>query len=117
MNKTIFVMLAAALALASCRCKAGGQCLPSDSTAVAGDSAATPDTSLVLKPTAEQIAAAHRVGNKHCPTDGEKLGSMGAPIPVIYKGELVELCCAGCPAEFAKDPAKYLTIAKADTAE
>jgi len=111
MNKTIFVLIAAALALASCRCKAGAKCAPSDSTKVAA-----PDTSLVLEPTAEQIAKAHRVGNKHCPTDGEKLGSMGAPVPVIYKGELVELCCSGCLTEFANDPAKYLTIAKADTA-
>ncbi len=81
------------------------------------ESAPSPkDTSVVLKPTSEQIAKAHRVGNKHCPTDGEKLGAMGSPIPVLYKGELVELCCPSCPAEFAKDPAKYLLIAKADTA-
>ena len=111
MNKTIFVFLVAALALASCKCKAGGKCAPSDSTKVAAS-----DTNLVLKPTAEQIAKAHRVGNKSCPTDGQKLGSMGAPVPVIYKGELVELCCSGCPKEFATDPDKYLAIAKADAA-
>ena len=37
-------------------------------------------------------------------------------MPVVYKGRLVELCCGGCVAEFAKDPAKYLAIAQADTA-
>lgn len=118
MNRTVFVGLAVAALLAGCKCEKGGKCSPAghgDSAAMA-DSSKGPDASdLILKPTAEQIAKAHRVGNKHCPTDGEKLGSMGAPIPVIYKGELVELCCGGCPSEFAKDPAKYLAIAKADT--
>lgn len=111
MNKTILVILVGAIALSSCNDKPGGHGAPGDSAKVAGT-----DTSLVLEPTPEQVAKAQRVGNKHCPTDGMKLGSMGAAVPVVYKGQLVELCCAGCPAEFAKDPAKYLAIAKADTA-
>jgi hypothetical protein len=121
MNKTIFVALVASLALASCRCKTGGWCSPahkSDSAKAVGDSSRTsaPAATLVLAPTTDQIAAAHRVGNKSCPTDGEALGSMGKPVPLIYKGELVELCCKGCRKEFATDPDKYLAIAKADTA-
>lgn len=111
MNKTIFVLLAAALALASCNSKPGAQGAPADSSQVAGV-----DTSLVLEPTPEQIAKATRVGNKHCPTDGMKLGSMGAAASVIYKGQVVDLCCQGCAGEFATDPGKYLAIAKADTA-
>lgn len=121
MEKTIFVLMVAGLALASCKCKVGSKCSPAhpaDSARVSGEAAkpVVPGIEPILKPTAEQIAAAHRVGNKHCPTDGEKVGSMGAPVPVIYKGELVELCCAGCLGEFANDPEKYLAIAKADTA-
>jgi len=122
MKKTIFVALSAAICLAGCKCGKGEGCSPATraDSAKATDSVkadkASAEADLVLKPTAEQIAKARRVGNKHCPTDGEKLGSMGNPIPVIYKGELVELCCGGCPGEFAKDPAKYLAIAKADTA-
>jgi hypothetical protein len=119
MNKTILVAATLVALLAACR-KDEAKCCPAghgDSTKAVTDSgkAGLADEP-ILNPTAEQIAKAHRVGNKHCPTDGEKLGSMGAPIPVIYKGELVELCCGGCPSEFAKDPAKYLAIAKADTA-
>lgn len=116
MKKSVLVVAMAAIALASCKKEGAGCPAHSSDAAMVSDSVGSAvDTSLDLAPTADRIAKAHRVGNKHCPTDGEKLGSMGAPIPVVYKGELVELCCAGCPAEFAKDPAKYLAIAKADT--
>lgn len=119
MKLTFFVAAALVGLLAACK-KEGAKCCPAgqgDSAAAMSDSATDSTVSdLVLDPSPEQIAKAHRVGNKHCPTDGEKLGSMGKPISVIYKGELVELCCAGCPKEFGNDPDKYLAIAKADTA-
>jgi YHS domain-containing protein len=73
------------------------------------------DTSLVLKPTAEQLAKAIPARNVHCPTDGEKIGSMGPGVPVVYKGRSVFLCCPNCPKEFAADPDKYLAVALADT--
>ena len=114
MKKTLFVALCAMVVLGACDKKDGAQPVPAPKAD--SSQAASAAAELVLKPSPAQIAAAHRVGNKHCPTDGEKLGSMGAPIPVVYKGELVELCCPGCPGEFAKDPAKYLAIAQADTA-
>ena len=77
--------------------------------------AATPDTSLVLKPTPEQVKAAHVVGNKKCPVSGDEIGGkMGPGKTVIYKGQAVELCCPMCLKKFAKDPAKYLAKAEAE---
>jgi len=75
--------------------------------------AAPVDTSLVLKPTAAQIAAAHAVGNKKCPVSGDEVGgSMGPGRTVLYKGEAVQLCCGSCVKKFARDPEKYLAMAE-----
>ncbi|MFA6544126.1 MAG: efflux RND transporter periplasmic adaptor subunit [Limisphaerales bacterium] len=43
-----------------------------------------------------------------CIVGGEKLGSMGEPISLIYQGQQVKFCCGGCQPEFEKDPAKFL---------
>ncbi|MBK9579225.1 MAG: hypothetical protein IPO40_19320 [Fibrobacteres bacterium] len=75
--------------------------------------AAPTDTSLVLKPSAEQIKAAKAVGNKECPVSGEKIGAMGEGRVVLYRGKAVTLCCAGCVKSFAKDPEKFLKTAEA----
>ena len=65
---------------------------------VAALATAPVDTSLVLKPTPEQIKAAHAVGNKKCPVSGEEIGgSMGEGKTVIYKGQAVQLCCSTWP--------------------
>jgi YHS domain-containing protein len=81
---------------------------------VASLAAAPVDTSLVLKPTAEQIKAAHPVGNKICPVTGDEIGgSMGPGKTVVYKGQAVQLCCGSCVKKFAKDPDKYLSAAQA----
>jgi hypothetical protein len=81
--------------------------------AVASLAAAPVDTSLVLKPTAEQVKAAHPVGNKMCPVTGDEIGgSMGPGKTVIYKGQAVQLCCGSCVKKFAKDPDMYLAKAE-----
>jgi hypothetical protein len=47
-----------------------------------------------------------------CPVGGEKLGSMGDPVDVLYGTRLVRLCCKGCAKELrANGPA---VIAKLD---
>lgn len=43
-----------------------------------------------------------------CPVTGEKLGSMGQPVDVIYKNRLVRFCCNGCIKELQKDPGKII---------
>ena len=37
-----------------------------------------------------------------CPVSGEKLGSMGDPVDVLYGTRLVRLCCGGCKKQVAK---------------
>ena len=43
-----------------------------------------------------------------CIVGGEKLGSMGVPVSLIYQGQEVKFCCSGCQPEFEKDSAKFL---------
>ncbi len=49
-------------------------------------------------------------GNKICPVDGEKIGSMGKPVNVEHEGKTYNLCCAACEMKFKEDPAKYIEI-------
>jgi YHS domain-containing protein len=76
---------------------------------------AAADTSLVLKPTPEQIKAAVAVGNKECPVSGDKIGEMGPGKVVVYKGKAITLCCGSCVKKFGKDPAKFLAAAEASS--
>lgn len=43
-----------------------------------------------------------------CVVSGDKLGQMGAPTVINYKGSEVRLCCKNCLKDFEKDPDKYL---------
>jgi YHS domain-containing protein len=45
---------------------------------------------------------------KTCPVSGEKLGEMGKPTIIVYKGQEVKFCCPDCKKEFDKDRAQYL---------
>jgi hypothetical protein len=45
-----------------------------------------------------------------CPVTGEKLGSMGPPIPVTVAGKSIRVCCDSCVAAVKKNPNKYLKI-------
>jgi len=113
MRKLVLVLslLISAILLPSCRDSREVQ------SAAAVGAPSKSDTLLVLKPTPEQLAKAVAAHNVHCPTDGEKIGSMGPAIPVISKGRTVLLCCPNCHKEFAADPDKYLAVALADTVQ
>jgi YHS domain-containing protein len=50
-----------------------------------------------------------------CVVSGEKLGEMGKPYVIKYKGREVHLCCESCEKDFKKDPTKY--VKKLDDAE
>jgi len=43
-----------------------------------------------------------------CIVSDDKLGEMGKPISIDYKGQQVSFCCKSCIGEFEKAPAKYL---------
>jgi len=44
----------------------------------------------------------------NCIVSDEKLGDMGKPFVMEYKGQEIKLCCKNCKADFDKDPAKYM---------
>lgn len=53
-----------------------------------------------------------------CVVSGEKLGEMGKPYELDYKGQKVLFCCKDCVKKFNKDPEKYLAkIAEAAKAK
>jgi hypothetical protein len=43
-----------------------------------------------------------------CIVSGAQLGSMGDPVVLVYAGQEVKLCCAGCVPAFTADPETYL---------
>lgn len=72
---------------------------------------------LILKPSKEQLSKTTALNNKICPISKEKIGAMGAAVPVVYKGKIINLCCTGCSKDFAKDPAKYMKIVNEELAK
>lgn len=59
------------------------------------------DTQTVVKATAEQTVKKQTV----CPIMG---GAVDTAVYADANGKRVYFCCKGCPAEFKKDPAKYI---------
>jgi len=49
-----------------------------------------------------------------CPVSGSELGAMGEPVSKVYDGKEVKFCCAGCPAKYEADRAKYDAQVEAD---
>ena len=43
-----------------------------------------------------------------CPVSGDKLGEMGKPFVIEYKGQEVKLCCKNCKKDFDKNPDKFI---------
>jgi YHS domain-containing protein len=52
-----------------------------------------------------------------CVVSGEKLGEMGPPVVINYKGTEVRFCCNSCVKKFNADPEKYLAKLKAASAK
>ena len=53
--------------------------------------------------------------NTLCVVSGDKVGT--SQVVEVYQGKVYHLCCADCPAEFKKDPAKYAQLVAADPAK
>jgi len=45
---------------------------------------------------------------ENCVVSDEKLGEMGKPFVMEYKGQEIKLCCKNCKKDFDKEPAKYM---------
>ena len=43
-----------------------------------------------------------------CIVSGEKLGEMGKPVTLIYKGQEMKFCCKDCVKDFKKDSEKWM---------
>ena len=43
-----------------------------------------------------------------CIVSGEKLGEMGKPVTLTYKGQEMKFCCKDCVKDFKKDPEKFI---------
>jgi phage shock protein E len=52
-----------------------------------------------------------------CIVAGKKLGSMGKPVTLVYKGQEVKFCCKGCIGKFKKNQEKYLVKLAAQPAK
>lgn len=59
----------------------------------------------------EKIVKKEEGGNKICPIEGTKIGSMGEAVNVEYKSKVYNLCCGTCIKKFEKNPKKYSKIA------
>lgn len=45
----------------------------------------------------------------YCIVSGDKIGGdMGKPITTNYLGQQIIFCCSDCPADFSKNPQKYM---------
>lgn len=62
------------------------------------------------KPATPQVIKIKPYPLDSCIVSGDKIGSMGTALTIIQDGQEVKFCCSDCPADFAKDPAKYLKL-------
>ena len=82
----------------------------SDEPAASGAVLGAEELENLAKLSAEDRELAMR--QRVCLISGEPLGSMGVPVRVEHGGEVGFLCCAGCRADFDKDPAAALARRK-----
>ncbi len=59
-------------------------------------------------PSHSDEAAAKPYPLDYCLVSGDKLGEMGKPIVIVYRGQEIKFCCKDCPPKFDKDPDKYM---------
>lgn len=71
----------------------------------AAEAAAQTPSGLQELPEADRLLAQKQ---RICPVSGEPLGSMGKPVKLSVKGQVVFLCCAGCEEAITKSPDPYL---------
>ena len=82
-------------------------CGRSETPAPSASSEQAPATAATPAATAPETTAPADHAQTTCPVMG---GKINKAIFADYQGKRVYFCCAGCPAEFQKDPAKYVKI-------
>jgi hypothetical protein len=62
-------------------------------------------------PSSSTNAAVKPYPLNYCLVSGDKIGGdMGKPIVIVYQGQEIKFCCSDCPAEFKKNPDKYMKM-------
>jgi len=54
---------------------------------------------------------------EHCLVSGQPLGSMGDGVSVLYRGQELTVCCAGCLRKLRQEPEVYLGAMRERAAE
>ncbi len=67
------------------------------------------------KPSTDAWAA--RFNNRICPVRGGEVVTDNPALVVEYEGKKIGFCCAGCPQEFRKNPAKFMEEMRKDPAK
>ncbi len=67
--------------------------------------------------TAQSSGAKIESINTICPVSGDKVGELGKPVYVEYKGKKIGFCCRDCPKDFKKDPEKFAALAEQNQAQ
>jgi YHS domain-containing protein len=67
--------------------------------------------------TAQSSGAKIESINTICPVSGDKVGELGKPVYVVYKGKKIGFCCRDCPKDFKKDPEKFAALAEKNQAQ
>jgi YHS domain-containing protein len=77
---------------------------------VAGGCASTPPKQATAAPEPGPAPASSRVTIR-CPVSGADVTDAPEALRTEYKGKTYFFCCAGCKAEFEKNPEKYVSQA------
>lgn len=67
--------------------------------------------------TAQSSGAKIESINTICPVSGDKVGELGKPVYVEYKGKKIGFCCRDCPKDFKKNPEKFAALAEKNQAQ
>lgn len=81
--------------------------------ALSGSPARGADQAGDKKDEKKAAAAAAAPINQVCPVEG---GKVDPEVTLVHEGKTVGFCCAGCDAEFKKEPAKFMAIVAKETA-
>lgn len=113
-NTIVAVAALAATILVGCSASRGKGSRVADRTLTAA--ASLPAVRTEVTQIAADDEAIRENTQQTCPVTGERLGSMGSPIPVTVGGKTIQVCCQGCVAAVKKNPDKYLKIVASERA-
>lgn len=108
-SRVVVVVALTATISVGCAASRGGGCRDGRCRVSSGAGSVPPRRSDVMQAQATDEAPRGKV-QQTCPVTGEKLGSMGPPIPVTVSGTTIQVCCDGCVSAVKKNPQKYLKI-------